>query len=359
MGTQSMRFGCHLVTYGSVEQTVRYAVLAEKCGFDTVTVPDHLFHPLTRVFLKKPPWEAFTVIAAIASHTTRIRMMPAVTDSVRRHPALLAHTVATLDHISGGRISLGIGAGEAYNIVPLRDVKWDRPYTRFEEALSLVKALWSSTKERPTNFDGDYFKLRQAYQSFKPLQKPHPPIYVGGYGPKMRLLTGAEGNGWLPWIHAPETYAKDLKLIVESAKRSGRSVEEIETAVITPTLVLSDPDKAWELATPRNRVGLALRASLLKKMGYSKLAKKATHLWSIAFTDKQIEQVMKVAEEIPLEAVKKVTAAGTADDAIQQIDNYLKAGVSHFIAQPLIENFEETTTAYRDKIIPYFKELGR
>ena len=353
-----IRFGCHLITYGSVEQTIRYALLAEKCGFDTVTVPDHLFHPLTKVFLKKPPWDAFTLIAVIASKTKSIRIMPAVADSVRRHPALLAHIVATLDHISGGRLSLGMGAGEAYNIVPLRDVRWDRPYTRFREALSLVKALWSSTKERPTNFDGDYFKVYRAYQSFKPLQKPHPPIYIGGYGPKMRLLTGAEGNGWIPWIHAPESYKKDLKLIAESAKKGGRSAEEIDTAVITPTLVLSDPDKAWEIATPRNRVSLALRSSLLKSLGYSKLAKKATHVWSMAFTNKQTEQVMKVAEEIPLEAVKKVTVAGTADDAIKQIEDYVKAGVRHFIAQPLMENFEETTNAYKDKIIPYFKELG-
>ena len=350
-----MRFGCQLVTYGDVERTLRYAVRAEECGFDTVTVPDHLFHPLTDVFLTKPPWDAFAVLAAIAVQTERVRLMPAVADSVRRHPAVLAHMAATLDHLSRGRMILGLGAGEAYNVVPLADSRWDRPYARFREALALIRALWASTREEPVSFEGEYFNVEGAHQSLKPVQQPGPPIYVGGYGPRMRSLTGAEGDGWVPWIYSAEAYREDLRLIQESARRAGRDPSEVDATAIIPTVVLPDADRALELALPRNRMTLALRGPLLRRLGYPELADRVTENWRVAFTGEEVRRVQEVAAEIPLEAVEKVIVAGTAEDAVERIDEYRRAGVSHFIALPLVDAFEETAEAFRDQVIPYFR----
>ena len=85
-------------------------------------MPDHLFHPKSDVFLSKAAWDVHALLGAIAATTRRIRMMPAVTDTVRRHPATTADFIATLDRISHGRAVLGIGAGELFNFEPLGDV---------------------------------------------------------------------------------------------------------------------------------------------------------------------------------------------------------------------------------------------
>jgi len=357
MSEFKLSFGCQIISYGDVGAALQYSILAEKSGFDTITLPDHLFHPSTKGFLEKPPWEVFTVLSAIGVKTKKVKLMPAVTDSLRRHPALLAHTIATLDHLTNGRIMLGIGAGETFNVVPLKDIRWEKPFTRLKETIEIIKLLWSSTKEKPATYRGEFFKVEEAYLAFKPLQKPNPPIYVGGYGPRMRRLVGECCDGWIPWMHSPKIYRKDLKIIAEAAERVGRSLDEIDTAVMTQTVVLRNREKAWRIIAPRARMGLTLRATLLKELGYEELANESTEVWKLSLNSRQIKKLQEVAKKIPFEVVEEVNVAGTTEDAIEKIAEYAKAGVKHFIAIPLMPRFKETLKAYKDKIIPYFRSL--
>jgi alkanesulfonate monooxygenase SsuD/methylene tetrahydromethanopterin reductase-like flavin-dependent oxidoreductase (luciferase family) len=352
----TIKFGCDLTTYGDVDKTIKYALLAEKCGFHAVTLPDHLFNPLTKRIFQEPPWEVFTLLAAIGIQTRRVMLAPAVADTVRRHPALIAHTVATLDHITKGRIALGIGCGEAFNIMPLKDIAWDKPFTRLKEAVTLIKSLWNSTFENPITFLGEYFKVEQAYLSFKPLQKPHPPIYIGGFGPKIRMLVGQLADGWLPWIYSPETYREDLKEIENSAKRAGRSMDEIDTGVQIHTVVLKNGDEAKKIATSRNLAALALRSSLLRDMGYPELAEQALSVWKLSFSEEELNKQSKLINSIPPEVNEKTLIAGTPDEAIEQIEKFIQAGVKFLDVMPIIEKFEETVQVYKKEIIPYFIE---
>ena len=353
-----IRFGCNVISYGDVAETINHSLMAEKCDFDAVTLPDHLFHPLMKDFLTEPPWEVFTVLAAIGSKTRNIRIMPVVTDSVRRHPVLLAHTIATLDHITGGRAMLGLGAGEAFNISPLKDVKWDKPYTMLKEAVGLIKMFWASSIEKPVTFRGEYFRVNRAFLGFKPLQKPFPPIYIGGYGPKIRKLVGAEGNGWIPMMYTPKLYKRDLKLIIETAKKVGRQPKEIDPALLTITVILPDSDKAREAIINRGRSLLALRPPLLKDLGCKEVDESLV-CWRMAFTEKQKKELLKQANAIPERMVQKTIIAGTADDAIGQIEDFIQSGLKHLVVAPLISWFKETVEAYRDKIIPYFREQNK
>jgi len=355
----NIKFGCDLTTYGEVDKTIRYAIMAERCGFDAVTLPDHLFNPLTKRIFQKPPWEVFAMLATIGARTHRVMLAPAVVDPARRHPTLVAHAIATLDHITKGRIALGMGCGEAFNIAPLKDVTWDKPFTRMKEAIILIKRLWDSTFENPVSFAGEYFKVREAFLSFKPLQKPHPPIYVGGFGPKIRRLVGQLADGWIPWIYSPETYRKDLKEIEKSARQAGRSMDEIDTGVQVHVVVLKDGDKAREIATPRSRAALALRSRLLKDLGYPKLAKKALSVWKISFSEEEINRLSEVADEIPQEAVEKTFIAGTSDEVVGQIEEFIRAGVKFLDVMPILEKFEETMKAFKEKIVPYFAETHK
>jgi len=161
--SKKVRFGFQGISYPDVDATLDWVRHVDEAGFDFVALPDHLFHPKSEVFLSKAAWDVDAVLGAAAATTRRIRMMPAVTDTVRRHPATTAHFIATLDRISHGRAMLGIGAGELFNFQPLGDVVWERPVARLREALRVINALWTATREQPANFDGEIFTLRNAW----------------------------------------------------------------------------------------------------------------------------------------------------------------------------------------------------
>lgn len=355
-GKLDIQFGCQIVRYGDVEETVDLSLRAEKCGFDTISFPDHLFHPVgTEEFLTEPPWEVFTVLGAVASKTENVDLLPGVADSVRRHPALLAHSIATLDRLSNGRSILGIGAGEAFNLAPVKDFDWEKPYTRFKEFLSVVTGLWESQEEEPFSFEGEYFTLEDAYMGLKPVRDPYPPIYVGCYGSQMKELTGKVADGWIPWIYTPEQYEKDLEPILRSAEKHGRNPDEIVRSVMIPTSVSPDSNSARKMAIDRSRVNLALRPPLLREMGYSELAEETPEMWKMAYSPKQREKLREVAGKIPDSEVEKIIIAGSPGSAIEQIEEFLEAGVNRLILIP-VGNSEVTMESYRDKILPYFRE---
>jgi F420-dependent oxidoreductase-like protein len=138
-----------------------------------------------------PCLEAWTMLAAMAQATQRVRIGCQVTGMIYRHPAVLANMAATVDIISGGRLDVGVGAGwnqqecDAYGITlpPLKE-----RFDRFDEG---VEALVLLLSQETSNLDGRYVQLRDARCEPKPLQRPHPPIVIGGNGPTRTLRTVA------------------------------------------------------------------------------------------------------------------------------------------------------------------------
>ena len=136
--------------------------------------------------------EGWTLLAALAARTQRLRVGVMVTGNTYRHPAVLANMAATIDIISRGRLDFGIGAGwnelehEMYNISLYAPGERIR---RLGEACEVVKRLWTET---PANFDGKYYQLKNAYCDPKPAQKPYPPIVIGGGGEKLTLRVVAQ-----------------------------------------------------------------------------------------------------------------------------------------------------------------------
>jgi phthiodiolone/phenolphthiodiolone dimycocerosates ketoreductase len=344
------------VTYGDVQGTIADATRVEEAGFDTITVPDHLFHPTgSDEFLTEPPWECFSVLGAIAQHTDDAMLMPGVTDSVRRHPTELAHVGVTLDRMTDGRFGMGIGAGEAFNFTPIEDIDWSDPFGRFGEAFKVIDGLWASTPEDPLDFDGEWYQIDGAHMGMKPVQEPRPPMWVGGYGPSMRGFTGALADGWFPWVHAPGPYEDDLQRVLEVAEDRGRDPADIDRAVMIPTNVSEDGDEAREAAIDRNKTTLALRPPLLEKLGYPEIAEDTPIMFEMSFDEEQEERLLAAAERIPDEAVDEVTIAGTPDEAIADIERWVDAGLDNLVIIP-VGDFEETMRHYEETIIPYFGE---
>ena len=171
------------------ETMVRVAQTAERLGFDSVWLFDH-FHTYHRPVLETT-FEAWTSTAALARETSRIRMGQMVTCAGYRNPALLAKMASTVDVMSAGRLDFGIGAGWyeheyfAYGYpfppVPVR-------LRMLAESLQVIHAMWS---EPYASFEGEFYRIDGAINEPKPVQRPHPPVWVGGAGEKVTLRLAA------------------------------------------------------------------------------------------------------------------------------------------------------------------------
>jgi F420-dependent oxidoreductase-like protein len=191
---------------------------------------DH-FYPLTGDFAG-PNLEAWTMLAALAQATSRIRLGCQVTGMIYRHPAVLANMAATTDILSDGRLELGLGAGwnqmecDAYGIElpPLRE-----RFDRFDEGVEAIVSLLSNAV---TTFPGRYVRLTDARCEPKPVQRPHPPVTIGGRGRTRTLRTAARwAQQWNAIASDPQDWASLKQTLVEHCAAVGRDPGEITCSV--------------------------------------------------------------------------------------------------------------------------------
>lgn len=199
--------------------------------FESAWTMDH-FYPLT------PPaygshLESWTMLAALAQATTRLRLGAMVNGMHFRHPAVVANMAATLDHIAGGRFELGLGAGwffpeaDAYGI-PLGTPK--ERSDRFEEGVEVIHRLLT---QETTTFEGRYYHLADARCEPKSLQRPRPPIVIGGKGPRRTLRTVARwADHWdMTFPESPQEWAALDQVLVRHCEAIGRDPGEIRRSI--------------------------------------------------------------------------------------------------------------------------------
>ena len=177
--------------------------------------------------IDEPMLEGWTTISALASVTQKLKLGTLVTGNIYRNPALLAKMGATVDVLSSGRLFMGVGAGwfeteaEAYGI-PFYTIP-DR-LKRLEEALQIIKGMWI---EDCFSFDGKYYKISNVMCNPKPIQKPYPPILIGGGGEKMTLKLVAKYSNACNLFGGPPTVRHKLEKLREHCKMVGRDFDEI------------------------------------------------------------------------------------------------------------------------------------
>jgi probable F420-dependent oxidoreductase len=160
---------------------------AEALGFESAWVVEQILGGIRSL-------EPVTLLTWAAACTERLRLAPAVLLTALRSPVHLAKALSSLDHLSGGRLTVGVGLGGNPKIYPAFGLPTARRAARFAEGLRLVKRLW--TEERVT-FDGEFFKLQNASMQPKPLQKPHPPLWFGGHHPNALKRAVELGDGFI------------------------------------------------------------------------------------------------------------------------------------------------------------------
>ena len=209
---------------------------AEELGFDWASVFDH-FMPI-QSDPEGPCFEGLTLLSAMAAHTSRIRCGILVVGNTYRSPAVLANIAATIDHVSGGRLELGIGAGwyelehSQYGI-PFHTV--GRRIRMVGETARILKSLWT---EQSTDFKGKYYTLSGAFCEPKPLQKPHIPLWVGGAGEKLTLRVVAESaDGWNTFFSPLEAYSHKLDVLADHCRAVGRDPASIRKSLVVQAVV--------------------------------------------------------------------------------------------------------------------------
>ena len=193
-----MRVGIQLP---EVERVVRWpeylamARAAEEVGFDTLWLGDHLLYRYEDGSARGP-WEVWTMLAAIAASTSRIRLGPLVAATAFHAPAMLAKMAATVDEISGGRLILGLGAGWNETEFQAFGFPFDHRISRFEEAFTIIRTLLA---EGRIDFDGRFFQARDCELLPAPATPGGPPLMIGSIGPRMLEITLPHVQQWNVW----------------------------------------------------------------------------------------------------------------------------------------------------------------
>lgn len=194
--------------------------------FEHAWLNDHLMslgdHP------NDPLLESWTLLAALAAHTQRLRVGVMVTDNTYRHPALLAKMAATIDVISHGRLNFGIGTGWSEQEHRAYGITLPSPGERIRrlgEACDLTRQLWTQTV---VNFAGRYYQLQEAYCEPKPVQKPHPPFVIGAEGKQTLRVVACHADIWDCSVNTPEEYSHKSAVLDDACAAIGRDPATIE-----------------------------------------------------------------------------------------------------------------------------------
>jgi F420-dependent oxidoreductase-like protein len=248
------------------EAVKRKAQWAEAHGFAWFSVMDHLIQIPGVGAPEEPFMEGWTVLTALAAVTSKIRLATLVSSVAYRNPALLAKMAAGVDVISRGRLTFGIGAG--WHDTEYKQYGWEfppRPAVRIrqmEEAIRLIKAMW---QEDRVTFHGKYFHVEGAILEPKPVQKPHPPIMIGGGGEQLTLRALARVGDACNIFGGPEDVKRKYDVLRRHCEAEGRPFEEIERTNLTGLLLARDEAalkaKRARLAVPDPYRGFALTAA--------------------------------------------------------------------------------------------------
>jgi len=202
-----------------------FAELIEDSGYDSIWVYDHFHtHP---VATQESTFDAWTLMAALAAVTSRVRLGQMCTCALYRPPSLLAKMASNIDVISGGRLDVGIGAGWSKGEFEAYGYRFPSPGERLdmlEEAIQVLLAMWTQDEAR---FTGEHYSVNGAINRPQPIQKPHPPLWVAGGGEKRTLRIVAQYGDFANFGDGIEVFRHKSQVLAAHCEAVGRPFDEI------------------------------------------------------------------------------------------------------------------------------------
>ena len=304
--TGVLGFGAQLKPHPPAEQwdTVR---AVERAGFDSVWTGDHMsFH--------NPLYESLTLLASYASITTRIKLGTGVYLLALRPPAIAAKITATLDVLSGGRLIFGVGVGgENPKEFELTGSPHKERGARVTEGIDVVRTLWRDT---PASFDGRFTKFKDVSIDPKPVQKPGPPIWIGGRSDAALARAARQGDGWIAYVVQPSRFKESVAKIHAAA--GGRTLDDFVAAHMAFITIGKDYESA-----------------------------KAT--WVRLLSKQYAQDFGPLAE--------KYGIIGTPAQCAEQLHRFVEAGCRYFVMNPVVDSADERAQleTIAAEIVPRFR----
>ena len=228
-----MKFGVSIPNHWGVEdpqQMLAVGPLAEELGYASVWVQDHLFNvgTLKERLDDKPYYHPLPILSYLAATTRKVTLGTSVLVLPTHHPVNLAKYLATLDQISGGRVTLGAGVGGEGDEFNLLGIPVRKRGALTDESIAIMKELWSKPY---SSYQGGSLNFSEVRFSPKPVQKPHIPVWVGGSSAAARRRAAKVGDGWHPNGLTPEEFSKGRQEVEELAAQEGRDAKSIVMSV--------------------------------------------------------------------------------------------------------------------------------
>jgi alkanesulfonate monooxygenase SsuD/methylene tetrahydromethanopterin reductase-like flavin-dependent oxidoreductase (luciferase family) len=277
------------------------------------------------------------MLSFIAASTKKVKLGTCVLIPDRRHPALLAREISTLDNLSRGRLILGLGAGEEKEMF---GTPMEKPVARLLETVKILEELWGHSS---ASYHGDFWEIRDHSLELKPLQRPHPPIWFGASGPRMLKIVAEHGSGCFGPQLIPDDYRRWLERLRGIAKGIDRNPDEITPAHLPFTSISDDHDAAVDWLEPHVKWFLFWASqppsSVLQTLGY--------------------KEEWKKEEDVPREAIEKCFVVGTPEECANRMKEFVGSCVKYFvlaIRSPDEENYLRSLELYAKEVLPRLRE---
>ena len=312
MQASDLHFGAGLS--GGMQETAAQARRLEDLGFEHVTTGEHVM----RGNPPQPTGMTLPVLAVAAGATSRVRLVPSILLAPLYHPVMLAKLTTTLDVASGGRLTLGVGGGGEYPVefealgVPVQERG-----ARMNACLRQLKRLWT---EEHVSDGGRFYPLNDVTLLPRPLQQPHPPIWVAGRREAAMRRAARYGDGWLPYFYSPERYRESVERITAIAAETGRDLSGFQWAHYAFISIYDTPEEAAAVAAARLGGRYSSRADMLSIIG-------------------------------------QYAVLGSVADCIRRLERYIEAGARYFTfvwsCKP--EDVDRHIETVAKEIVPHFR----
>jgi alkanesulfonate monooxygenase len=314
-----IKFGIALQNYVAADEYIHprelidVASLAEELNFNSVWVWDHLILGSKRFF---PIHESLTILSAVASHTQRVKLGTGVYLLSLRNPLVVAKQITTIDNLSDGRVVFGVASGWYEREFKACGIDFRRRGEILEQKIMILKKLWMEDVVNEKVGEYEFVNVRIEP---KPLQRPHPPILMGGYVDKVLQRIAKLSDGWVSYFYKPTSFENSWRKICNYCKIYGKDVSTFTNCDMVPALV------------SRNREeGLELVKSYVHR--YCDLPP-----WSEASVESSI--------------------TGRPRECVEYVEQYIEAGVKELVLIPAFSNLSEVKDRVRelgDKIVSSF-----
>jgi probable F420-dependent oxidoreductase len=298
-----VRFGLALQNYVAPGESispralVEHATKAEELGYSSVWVWDHILLGSKSVF---PVHDSLTILTAVAASTKHVRLGTGILVLSTRNPVVLAKQVATLDNLSEGRVTLGVAAGWYEREFQACGYPFDSRGRTLQTNLQVMKRLWT---ENNLNGTIDQYTFKNVTMEPKPTQKPHPPLWMGGYIDTVLRRVGRIADGWISYFYTPESFANSWRKVLDSAQTAGKTTSTFGNCDMVPVRIGDSQPNAKRVVTEYTAKHCDLPA------------------WS--------------------EATPNSAITGTSKDCTEMIERFAEAGVQELVLIPAVNQLGE------------------